>query len=101
MLLLLSCPSSLLLLTSHDAIWLPFSTLADDADAAVTCPRVYVRVQAVDKHGITALLAAVWEGHRDCVKLLIDSGAAKDGKTPDGKSYREVAEKPEILEMLN
>ena len=57
--------------------------------------------QAVDKHGITALLAAIWEGHKECVKLLIQYGASKDGKTPDGKPYSEVADKQEIIEMLS
>ncbi|GAB6030003.1 hypothetical protein CHUAL_005695 [Chamberlinius hualienensis] len=27
---------------------------------------------SVDKHGITALLAAIWEGHTKCVKLLLE-----------------------------
>jgi ankyrin repeat protein len=29
-------------------------------------------VNASDKHGITVLLAAIWEGHTDCVKFLIE-----------------------------
>lgn len=29
--------------------------------------------QALDKHGISALLAAIWEGHTNCVKLLLNS----------------------------
>lgn len=28
--------------------------------------------QAVDKHGISALLAAIWEGHTDCVKFMLE-----------------------------
>jgi ankyrin repeat protein len=28
--------------------------------------------QAKDKHGISALLAAIWEGHTHCVKLLLE-----------------------------
>lgn len=28
--------------------------------------------QSKDKHGITAILAAIWEGHKDCVKLLLE-----------------------------
>jgi len=28
--------------------------------------------QLPDKHGITAILAAIYEGHEDCVKLLVD-----------------------------
>uniref|UniRef100_T1JUE7 Uncharacterized protein n=2 Tax=Tetranychus urticae TaxID=32264 RepID=T1JUE7_TETUR len=57
-------------------------------------------VNATDKHGITALLAAIWEGHTDCVKLLLESGAETKLKTPDGKSYLEVAEKPEVKSLL-
>lgn len=29
-------------------------------------------LQSKDKHGITAILAAIWEGHKECVKLLIE-----------------------------
>lgn len=25
----------------------------------------------VDKHGISVILAAIWEGHTDCVKTLL------------------------------
>jgi len=57
-------------------------------------------VNATDKHGIPVVLAAIWEGHTDCVKLLIESGACKDGKTPDGKTFVEVAEKQDIVDIL-
>jgi len=58
------------------------------------------KVNADDKHGISPLLAAVWEGHTTCVKFLLENGAARDGKTPDGSSYVEAAEKQEIKELL-
>lgn len=29
-------------------------------------------LQAKDKHGISALLAAIWEGHTFCVRTLLD-----------------------------
>ena len=54
----------------------------------------------MDKHGISAVLPAIWEGHTECVKLMLDGGADKNGKTPDGKSYLEVAEKEEIINLL-
>ncbi|XP_063219765.1 myotrophin [Bacillus rossius redtenbacheri] len=57
-------------------------------------------VNLKDKHGISALLAAVWEGHTDCVKILIENGASKTGSTPDGLSYVEAADKEEIKELL-
>lgn len=57
-------------------------------------------VQATDKHGITILLAAIWEGHTSCVKLLLENGAKRDGHTPDGTSYKEATEKNEIKELL-
>ena len=30
-------------------------------------------VNAVDKHGISVILAAIWEGHTDCVKFLLSA----------------------------
>jgi len=58
------------------------------------------KVNEEDKHGITPLLAAVWEGHTACVKFLLENGASRDGKTPDGSSYVEAAEKQEIKDLL-
>ncbi|XP_043664050.1 myotrophin-like isoform X2 [Vespula pensylvanica] len=55
---------------------------------------------ATDKHGITTLLAAIWEGHTHCVKLLLEKGARPDGLTPDGTSYLNAAEKEEIKQLL-
>ncbi|GLV36653.1 uncharacterized protein CBL_02512 [Carabus blaptoides fortunei] len=57
-------------------------------------------VNAKDKHGISTLLAAIWEGHTECVKLLLDRGAAKTGAAPDGTSYVDAAEKTEIKQLL-
>merc|ERR1711988_877511 len=57
-------------------------------------------IDSADKHGISPLLAAIWEGHTSCVKFLVEKGAARDGKTPDGSSYVEAAEKQEIKELL-
>lgn len=54
----------------------------------------------LDSYGISALLAAIWEGHTECAKLLLQSGAMKDGRAPDGRLYIEVAEKPEIRALL-
>lgn len=57
-------------------------------------------VNAKDKHGISVLLAAVWEGHTSCVKLLLAEGASKEGTTPDGTPYYNAAEKEEIKQLL-
>ncbi|XP_077293667.1 myotrophin [Arctopsyche grandis] len=54
----------------------------------------------VDKHGISVLLAAIWEGHTDCVQILLKNGASKTGVTPDGMSYMDAAEKQEIKQLL-
>lgn len=53
-----------------------------------------------DKHGISPLLAAIWEGHTECVKFLLEKGADKNGTAPDGTSYAEAAEKQEIKALL-
>ena len=29
-------------------------------------------INAKDKHGISVILAAIWEGHAKCVKFLLD-----------------------------
>merc|ERR1712110_57919 len=55
---------------------------------------------AKDKHGITVILAAIYEGHTDCVKFLIQKGCPKDGLTPDGQKYIDAAEKSEIKALL-
>lgn len=54
----------------------------------------------MDKHGITPLLAAIWEGHTSCVRVLLEHGANKSGTTPDGQTYEAAAEKPEIKSLL-
>jgi len=53
-----------------------------------------------DKHGITPLLASIFEGHAKCVKYLLSKGAKKDGKAPDGSSYYDAAESDEIKALL-
>ncbi|XP_043246498.1 myotrophin-like [Amphibalanus amphitrite] len=57
-------------------------------------------LNVLDKHGISAILAAIWEGHTDCVKLMLEKGASKSGKTPDGTSYIDAAEKADIKALL-
>ncbi|CAC5391341.1 unnamed protein product [Mytilus coruscus] len=53
-----------------------------------------------DKHGITPILAAIWEGHTSSVKILLQKGASKEGSSPDGMSYLECAEKEDIKQLL-
>lgn len=31
----------------------------------------FILFQMVDKHGISVILAAIWEGHTECVKVLL------------------------------
>lgn len=57
-------------------------------------------INAKDKHGITPLLNAIFEGHTEAVKVLLEKGASKDGKSPAGESYIECAEKKEIKDLL-
>lgn len=58
------------------------------------------QMQVKDKHGITPLLAAIWEGHTECVSILLRGGADKTGTAPDGTSYVDAAEKNEIKALL-
>ena len=71
-------------------------------------------MNSADKHGISPLLAAIWEGHTSCVQFLLEKvrknteikmltclqGASKCGTAPDGSSYIEAAEKEEIKALL-
>lgn len=63
-------------------------------------PYLNIRLQQIDQHGITPLLAAIWEGHTECVRVLLKHGATKKGSTPDGVSYIDAAEKEEIKTLL-
>ncbi|XP_016367558.1 myotrophin [Sinocyclocheilus rhinocerous] len=56
--------------------------------------------QAPDKHSITPLLSATYEGHVTCVKILLEKGADKDRKGPDGLSAFEAAESEAIKDLL-
>jgi len=58
-------------------------------------------VNLKDKHGISPILAAIWEGHTQCVRLLLENGAMKSGNAPDGTSYIDSADKSEIRELLS
>ncbi|XP_065192896.1 myotrophin-like [Sycon ciliatum] len=57
-------------------------------------------VDLADSYGITPLLAAIYEGHLECVQLLVKKGANKSLKSPDGRSYAECAEDDEIRQAL-
>eukprot|EP00095_Tigriopus_kingsejongensis_P012380 maker-scaffold190_size271632-snap-gene-1.34 protein:Tk12380 transcript:maker-scaffold190_size271632-snap-gene-1.34-mRNA-1 annotation:"Myotrophin" len=58
------------------------------------------QLEAKDKHGIAPILAAIWEGHAQCVQFLLKKGCSKSGTTPDGTSYLEAAETDEIKALL-
>lgn len=53
-----------------------------------------------DKHGITPLLAAIWENHTDAVKLLLTRGANKNGVSPDGQNYIDCADTDDMKMLL-
>jgi ankyrin repeat protein len=53
-----------------------------------------------DKYNITPLLAAIWENHTACVKLLLHKGANKNVRAPDGKSLLESTDNNEIKMLL-
>ncbi|CAD5120790.1 DgyrCDS9349 [Dimorphilus gyrociliatus] len=57
-------------------------------------------VNACDSHGITPLLSAIYEGHKECVELLLSNGADKSKKAPNGQSYLECAEDSVIKSLL-
>ena len=56
--------------------------------------------KAQDIYNITPLLAAIWEEHVGCVRLLIKKGANTKVNAPDGKSLIESTENEEIKNRL-
>lgn len=57
-------------------------------------------VNVVDRHGISPLLSAIYEGHMNCVQYLLEKGACKTGKSPDGKPYAECTDSTDIKKLL-
>lgn len=57
-------------------------------------------VNGRDKHGMTPIMAAIFEGHTETVKALLEGGADKTVKAPSGESLMECAEKDEIKDLL-
>uniref|UniRef100_A0A8R1HS11 ANK_REP_REGION domain-containing protein n=1 Tax=Caenorhabditis japonica TaxID=281687 RepID=A0A8R1HS11_CAEJA len=57
-------------------------------------------IQDKDKYGITPLLSAVWEGHIDSVKLLLQHGADRSIQAPDGTALIDCTEEDEIRQLL-
>lgn len=57
-------------------------------------------VNVKDKYGISPLLAAIYEGHTEAVKMLLKQGASKTGSSPDGRTYLECAENEDIKKLL-
>lgn len=53
-----------------------------------------------DDFGITPLLAAIYENHVECVKLLLEKGADKTAMSPNGKSYIDCAESEAVRNLL-
>lgn len=58
-------------------------------------------VNVNDKYGISPLLAAIYEGHTECVKVLLNKGASKTGKSPDGRTYIECADSDDMKQLLS
>lgn len=57
-------------------------------------------VNIVDEYGICPLLAAVWESHAQTVEVLLNNGANKAVKSPEGKSLKEEATNAKIKSLL-
>ncbi|RNA20216.1 myotrophin [Brachionus plicatilis] len=57
-------------------------------------------INVQDKYNISPLLAAIWENHVSCVKLLLNKGANRSVKAPDGRSLIESTDNDEIKRLL-
>ncbi|EHA98119.1 Myotrophin [Heterocephalus glaber] len=61
---------------------------------------LFIIPQAPDKHHITPLLSAVYEGHVSCVKLLLSKGAGKTVKVPHGLTALKATNNQAIKALL-
>ncbi|XP_029969829.1 myotrophin [Salarias fasciatus] len=57
-------------------------------------------INATDSLGLTPLITACYEGHRDSVKLLLEKGAKKDLKATNGATALEAADNDDIKQLL-
>ncbi|XP_071100193.1 myotrophin-like [Haliotis cracherodii] len=58
-------------------------------------------INVEDQYGITPLLSAIFEGHKETVALLLKKGANKNGKSPDGRPYLDCAETDDMKSLLS
>ncbi|XP_074553826.1 myotrophin [Halichoeres trimaculatus] len=57
-------------------------------------------INAIDRHGFTPLLCACYESSVNCVKLLLEKGANKDLKAPNGDSPFEAGAECDAIKDL-
>ncbi|XP_034529661.1 myotrophin [Notolabrus celidotus] len=57
-------------------------------------------INATDKHGFTPLICACYESNVACVKVLLEKGADKDLRAPDGASAFEAAAESDAIKAL-
>ncbi|KAG7257531.1 hypothetical protein CRUP_008162 [Coryphaenoides rupestris] len=78
----------------------PLHYAADCGQAEILEYLLSQGADAPDKHGLTPLLSAIYEGHLSCVRILLAKGADKDWKGPDGLNALEAAESDDIKALL-
>ncbi|PAV83643.1 hypothetical protein WR25_21667 [Diploscapter pachys] len=69
-------------------------------DIVKFCVENGAAVDEADKYGLTPLVTAVWENHKDIVQYLISKGANKAQKAPDGTELSKCTEDPEIQALV-
>ncbi|XP_033123845.1 myotrophin-like [Anneissia japonica] len=57
-------------------------------------------VNKKDELGMSALLAAIYENHYDCVEFLLKNGASTNDTAPSGETLLECAEQEKLKELL-
>ncbi|XP_792242.1 myotrophin [Strongylocentrotus purpuratus] len=62
-------------------------------------------INAIDNNKLTVLLTAIYgsegqERFKNCIKYLIKKGADKSGNAPNGSSYIDSTDDPEIKKLL-
>ncbi|KAI4803040.1 hypothetical protein KUCAC02_006599 [Chaenocephalus aceratus] len=87
-------------MADKDLMWALKTGDMDEVESKLVTAEDGAEVNAPDKHGLTPLISACYEGHASCVKVLLEKGADKDRKGPDGISAFEAAEDEAIKALL-
>lgn len=86
---------------THDWTALHYAAEEGHGEVVTALVKGGAEVETKDKHGATALHYAALFGETDVVKALVEGGANVQAQTMDGRTPRDLAKNPHIIQLLN